>query len=308
MAKVLVIGGTRFIGRAIVESLLAENHSVLLFHRGSTKADFGPAVREVAADRRNGGALTSALAWDPDWIVDTCAYEADDLASILPLISGELRRYFLISTVSVYGDMDEFPAPEDHPYFDGDHAKSAAAQYAMGKIACERLLRNSRIPFTILRPAFVYGPWNTLYREAYYFDQLRKGEPVTAGETGTFLTQLGHAGDLATAVLDCARTERACGGIYNVTGPAMTQSRVVQTILDAASPGTTLSEGPAPYAPYGIKRHLCVSTARLTADTGWLPAVPLLDGMRSTFEWYKARGEERRSLWESGAQRSSQAR
>jgi nucleoside-diphosphate-sugar epimerase len=308
MASVLVVGGTRFIGRAIVEGLLADGHAVCLLHRGRTKAESGLRVNEILGDRRGGQALALAFASPPDWIVDTCAYEDEDLASILHRKPPGLQRYILISTVSVYGDMHEFPTQEDHPYFEGDPGKSAAARYAAGKIACEARLRASGIPFTILRPAFVYGPWNTLYREAYYFDLLAKGEPVTAGETGGFLTQLGHAEDLAAAVLACARSERARGGIYNVTGPAMTQSRVIQTILDAASPGSALAEGPAPCAPYGIKRHLCVSTARLSTDTPWRPRIGLLDGMRSTFEWYKAHGEERRSLWERGAQRSNQTR
>lgn len=308
VANALIVGGTRFVGLAVAKHLLSHGWEVSVLHRGRTPARFPGPLRETIGDRRDAGTLSLALARGADLVVDTCGYEATDLAPLLPLLAGAAGRYVFVSTVSVYSDMNEFPTGEDHPYFQGDPAKNLYAAYAAGKVACERLLRESPLPFTILRPAFVYGPWNTLYREAYYFDLLSRGGAVTAGETGAFLTQLGHVEDLAEAVGACAAQPNAAGGIYNVTGPAMTQARVLQTLLDAAAPGKRLEEGPAPRSPWGIRRHLCVSTARLERDTGWTSAISLEEGFRGTFAWYRTHAGERRTLWDEGASRSGPAR
>lgn len=308
MASALIVGGTRFVGLTVAKHLLSRGWEVSVLHRGRTPARFPGHVRETIGDRREARALARALGRGVDLVVDTCGYEAEDLGPLLPLLSGAAGRYVFMSTVSVYSDMCEFPTGEDQPYFHGDPARNLYTAYAAGKVACERLVRDSRLPFTILRPAFVYGPWNTLYREAYYFDLLSTGGAVTSGETGDFLTQLGHVEDLAEALGACASQPGAVGGIYNVTGPAMTQARVLQTLLDAAAPGRRLEEGPAPHAPWGIRRHLCVSTARLERDTGWSPAIPLEEGFRGTYAWYRTHAGERRALWDEGASRSAQTR
>jgi nucleoside-diphosphate-sugar epimerase len=307
MPKALVLGGTQFIGPAVVHRLEQADWEVACFHRGRTPPPL-PGVREIFGDRRDTGALRRALEPGYDAVVDTSAYVTEDLKPILSLLEGRAGRYLFLSTVSVYADMVRFPVEEDYPYFDGDPSKNATAAYAYGKVRCERALRSSGLPFTILRPAFVYGPWNTLYREAFYFDLIDQGKPVMAGSTGSFLTQILHVDDLAAAILACLQTEAASGRIFNATDLAVTQRQALESLVDAVSPGRGVEEGPADYAPWGIRRHLCVCTSSLRSVTGWRPTVSFGEGMADAYKWYAAHAPERRPFWETHAFKASGGR
>ena len=307
MRRALILGGTQFIGPAVTKRLKESDWDVVCFHRGRTPPPY-PDVREVIGDRRDPGALRRALEPGYDAVVDTSAYVTEDLEPLLGLLGGCAGRYLFLSTVSVYAEMVRFPVEEDHPYFEGDPSKNATAGYAHGKVRCEQVLRSSGLPFTILRPTFVYGPWNTLYREAYYFDLIDQGKPVLAGSTGSFLTQILHVDDLATAILACLLSEAASGRIFNVTDLAITQRNALETLVDTVSPGRAVEEGPADYAPWGIRRHLCVCTTSLRSVTGWRPVIPFGEGMADAYAWYLAHAAERRPFWETHAFRATGGR
>lgn len=304
----LVIGGTLFIGRRIVRTLHEAGWRVSLVHRGESPSPFGKEVREVLGDRKDRKLLRELLGTGVDTVVDTCGYDFSDIAPLLPLLQDRVGRYVFLSTVSVYDTMRRFPTEEDHPYFEGDPSRTAAAAYATGKIACEQGIRTSPARYAILRPAYVYGPWNTLYREAYYFDRIRQGKSIRIGRTALYLTQLLHASDLADAVLASLANSESLRSIYNVAGPAMTQRDSLQALLEGVMPGRLIEEGEPDHAPWGIRRHLCVSTGRLTAETGWRPKVDLAEGMSQTYAWYREHAEERRSMWDRHAFRSNQTR
>lgn len=307
MPRALILGGTQFIGPAVVRQLERSDWDVVCFHRGQTPSPY-PGIQEFLGDRKDGAALHRALATGYDAVVDTSAYEPADLEPLLGLLARYAGRYLFLSTVSVYADMARFPVEEDHPYFEGDPTKSATAAYAAGKVGCERAVKDSGLPFTILRPAFVYGPWNTLYREAYYFDLLDQGNPVFAGSTAMYLTQLLHVDDLASAILACLVSDAASGRTFNVTDQAVTQRKALETLVDAVSPGRTVEDGPADYAPWGVRRHLCVCTSSIRGATGWRPEVPLAEGMADAYAWYTAHAPQRRPHWETHAFKASGGR
>ncbi len=304
----LVIGGTLFIGRRLVRTLYEAGWDVALLHRGESPSPFGNEVKEILGNRRDKKLLRKVLSSGFDAVVDTCGYEQPDMAPLVPLLPDYVNRYIFLSTVSVYASMHRFPTEEDHPYYGADPSRGAASAYSAGKIACEQAIRGSRARYVILRPAFVYGPWNTLYRESYYFDRLRQGKSVKIGRTGMFLTQLIHAADLAEAALASLANSDSLRAIYNVAGKAMTQRHVLKELLNGVNPGRRLEEGDPDFAPWGIKRHLCVSTGRLTAETGWRPKVDLAEGMARTYGWYLDHAKERRALWDKHAFRSNQTR
>lgn len=300
LRRALIIGGTQFIGPAISRSLLEGGWQVTCFHRGKTASPLAETT-EIFGDRSDSEALRRALSNGFDAVVDTCAYGPADMDALIPLLKAEQSRYLLVSTVSVYAEMVRFPVDEDQPYFEGDPSKNSASAYASGKVQCEKRVIASGIPFTILRPAFIYGPWNTLYREAYYFDLIEQGRNIFAGGTGAYLTQLLHVHDLAAGVAACLDSEGTLRKAYNITDQAITQRKALEILTDSVNPGRCVEDGPADYAPWGIRRHLCVCTSAIRRDTGWRPSVSLSDGMAETHGWYLAHAEARRSFWESHA-------
>jgi nucleoside-diphosphate-sugar epimerase len=217
MSRVLVIGGTLFIGRALVERLLARGDEVVLMHRG-TSTPFGDRVGRIRCDRNDTAAVRAALADQRFEVVFDNVYDfgrgttgAQVGAAALAAAEGaELRAYVFMSSVAAYGDgldHDEFDplAPSDHPNL-----------YAAQKAESERVLfglhRSRGFPAATVRPAFVYGPNNPFYREAFFWDRILADRPVIIPGDGSRLMQWVHADDVADAVLRAA----------DRTGPAAT--------------------------------------------------------------------------------------
>ena len=159
--KVLVIGGTMFIGRGLVAALLKDEHEVTILHRRPGH-DLGKRVQEIMADRNDSGALKSALAGKRfdvvfdnvyDWERGTSAAQVEATAQAC----GEhLRRYVFMSSVAAYGDglnhhEGDALAPDAHP-------DAYVRNKAMSERSLFRLHQRSKFPVVTLRPPYIYGP------------------------------------------------------------------------------------------------------------------------------------------------------
>src|SRR5258707_984605 len=114
--KILILGGTRFIGRHIVETLLAAGHTVSVFTSGKSTDELAAAVERLRGDRDEGAAGLTALAgrsWDA--CVDVSGYTARQVRTSAELLRGRVKRYVFVSTMSVYGDAQGRPISETHP-------------------------------------------------------------------------------------------------------------------------------------------------------------------------------------------------
>ncbi len=305
MSRTLVIGGTLFIGRALVEQLLADGHDVVIMHRGKG-TPFGDRVHEIRCDRNDVDAVRSALqgrsfdvAFDNvyDWERGTTAEQV--VAAALAIATG-LQRYVFTSSVAAYGsgtdhDEDDALAPADHP-----------DPYARNKAESERALfrlhREAGVPVTTLRPAFVYGPRNPFYREAFFWDRILAGRPVIIPGDGTTLMQFAHVGDVATATKLAAEKDVAIGTAYNLgSDPALTQVEFVQALARAAGRDVSLVHvpreeiegsggglfGPPFYFGQALDLpSLTMNVERVRAGLG-LELMTLDDGLRETFSWYQ---------------------
>src|ERR671918_322601 len=163
MARVLVIGGTQFIGRALVEQLLERGDDVSIMHRRAG-TPFGDRVAEIRCDRNDVGAVHAALAGATFDVVYDNVYDwrsgttADQVSAAALAVSAGLRRYVFMSSVAAYGQ------GLDHDERDPLTGADDPIDYSRNKAESERALfalhRNHGFPVSTLRPAFVYGPHN----------------------------------------------------------------------------------------------------------------------------------------------------
>lgn len=306
--RALVIGGTLFIGRALVDRLLDRGDDVVIMHRGKG-TPFGDRVDEIRCDRNDVDAVADALsgtAFDVvydnvyDWQRGTTAEQVS--AAVLAVTDG-LRRYVFTSSVAVYGsgrDQDENDelVPADHPN-----------PYNAHKAETERVLfglhRDRGVPVTTLRPSFVYGPNNPFPREAFFWDRILADRPVIIPEDGTRPMQWVHAEDVAHAAVLAVDKDVAAGRAYNVAGEPVTQVEYVEALARAAGTkahmvhvprarileaGGSLFETPLYFGAYLDLPPLTVRTARARSELGLDPR-PLDEGLAETFAWYS--GQER---------------
>lgn len=173
MKNVLVIGGSYFIGRVFVQNLAKiDGYTVHVLNRGRYPLHI-EGVLEYKCDRRDLAALKKVLPQIKfDAVVDFCAYLPDDAKTILESFSDEIGQYIYISSCVVYESSFDYPRYEDSPKIKSQQP-GPVGEYAFGKRMLElefrKLCLQKNIPLTILRPSFVYGPYNYAPRESFFF-------------------------------------------------------------------------------------------------------------------------------------------
>lgn len=238
--NLLVIGGSYFYGRVFVMEAAGE-HKLTLLNRGTySMKDFG--VKEITGDRHDGDVLEECTE-DYDAVIDFCAYEAGDVRTVIEHLPGKIGQYILISTVDVYergsGVLKTEEHALEHRTFPGE-----AGTYIAGKTALEEELaqvcNRVRIPWTVFRPAILYGPYNYAPRESAYIQMmlLNRALPVFTDADGRF--QFLYVKDAARAVLCALGQEKAYGQAYNLCqDEILTYETFFEMLKKAAGPEVT---------------------------------------------------------------------
>ncbi len=218
--RLLVLGGTRFVGRALVTEALRRGHEVTLFNRGLTNPGiFGTDVESVRGDRTKDLSQLVGRSWDA--VIDVAAYYPADVARAVDAVGSSTGRYLFVSTVSVYADQSVPPvegaavAPLSNPDDRG------AESYGARKAACETLLAHAfGLRATIVRPGLIVGPYDPTDRFSYWPRRISRGGDVLAPGSPTSPLQFIDVRDLATFILLLAEQDRP--GTYNATGKMIT--------------------------------------------------------------------------------------
>ncbi len=221
--KILVIGGTRFIGRAIVGAALEGGHDVTLFNRG-THRDVFPTVARIVGDRNHAEDVEQIARGDWDCIVDVNAYRPAELRPVLRVLAGRLPHYLYISTVSVYAQPPP-GADEDAPLLEVDESISPGDPDAYGglKVLCERMLRDAAGDrLTVLRPTVVVGPHDYTDRFPWWVRSVARGGRLQVPRRLEQPVQLIDAGDLGAFAVRTL-SERVFG-TFNTVGPKAPQT------------------------------------------------------------------------------------
>jgi nucleoside-diphosphate-sugar epimerase len=289
--KVLVLGGSQFIGRAIVDQLLHEQHDVTVLNRGTAALGIR-GVTELVADRRDASQVSAALTDAVDAVIDVSGFDPGMVEGVLPAIARiDPRRYVFISTISVY-DRTQNPPPftETMPLRSDD-----TGEYAVNKAACERLLSQALGERLVsLRPSYVFGLRNNLEREQFIWARLHADQPIFVPGTGQTQIQFTYVKTLAEVTALACSGELPVGA-YNVAEePVCTHASFIDLLARTCGREADMRHVEDPsvqaldYFPFPARDiHFDVSALR---QTGLVAERSLEQALAETYRWFTTEG------------------
>jgi nucleoside-diphosphate-sugar epimerase len=233
--RVLILGGTLFVGRHLVEAALDRGHEVTLFNRGQTGPGLYPDLETRHGDRAAGD-LESLREGTWDVVFDTSARVPRWVREAATLLADRVGHYSFVSSCSVYSDTTLPGTNESSPVHALDDETTetitSADVYGGLKVLCERELERA-LPGRSLsaRAGLIVGPYDGTGRFTYWVHRIARGGGVLAPEPRDQPVQLIHGRDLADWLLDMA--EKGETGVYNATGPEspLTMERLLDEIV-----------------------------------------------------------------------------
>jgi len=296
--RILVLGGARFIGRHIVERLVAAGHQVTTLARGKSRDELPVEVERLRGDRDAADHAVEVLAdrmWDG--CVDVSGYTPRQVRPVAEALRDRIGRYVFISTVSVYEDGGAVPVVETHPLLPAaaeDVTEITGDTYGQLKVTCELIvngLYGQRA--TILRPQIVAGPHDPTGRHTYWVQRATEPGEMLAPGDGTDYVQLIDVRDIAQFVVGIL--ERDISGVYNMAGPRLSWAEFID-ILDPVpgvmwvanaiieDAGLTFNELPL-YRPDGGERSSLMHVSHQRASTEGLTLTDAATTARDVREW-----------------------
>ena len=282
--RILVMGGTRFIGVYLTKQLVALGHEVVLFNRGKKPSPIA-GLQVIQGDRTQSSDLQQLAGEHFDAIFDNNGRELSDTQPLVDLFKDNVQHFVYMSSAGVYLKSDEMP------HIEGD-AEDPKSRHK-GKNDTEAYLKSSGIPFTSIRPTYIYGPQNYNDLDAWYFDRILRDRPIPIPGHGQHLTQFGHCEDLASAMVKVLGNDRAIGQIYNISGEK-------SVTFDGLARACAIAAGKDPaslklvhYDPkafdFGKKKafpmrpqHFFCSIDKAKQELNWVPQYDLLSGLKDS--------------------------
>jgi len=303
--KVLVIGGTRFFGRRIVEKLLEKGDRVTIFTRGGSRPGFWSRVRAIMGDRSDHGAFEAAFGDETfDVVIDNIAYNRKDVESAVRVFTGRAGHYVLCSSGSVYRDYEDFRQLLPRPESDADLDFKGDLDYSEGKREAEKVLVESAeragapsLPWTIVRPPVVQGPFDPSGRAWYWIQRVADGKEILVAETvPSTIFSLGYSGDLAEGFILAAGNPKAYSNAYNIAGAEIFSMedyvRAVARVLGrevrtASAPLSVLrkEQGLESYEPTLVEMRFVMDITAARRDLGFTPT-PAAEWLAETARWF----------------------
>lgn len=215
----LILGGTRFLGRHLVEAALERGHRITLFNRGKSNPGLFPDVEELHGER--GGDLSQLRGRSWDTAIDTSGYLPRDVHSPTELLADAVEHYTFVSSVSVYEDFRRTGMDESAPVLDPPDPEPETLDlelYGKLKAGCEQAAESAMPGRTlVVRPGMIIGPNDYTNRFRYWCSRVAEGGEVLAPGNPGRPVQLIDARDLAGWMLRMAEERNT--GVYNATGP-----------------------------------------------------------------------------------------
>jgi 2'-hydroxyisoflavone reductase len=219
--RLLVLGGTVFLGRHVVEAALARGDEVTLLNRGRHGVELYPEAERLVGDRDGDLSALAGREWDA--VVDTCGYFPRQIRASAEALAGRVRHYTFVSTGSVYVDHSTVGTTEEAPVHrpEPEAPEELGSPEAYGGFkALSEEAAEAALPGRVLsvRAGLIVGPYDPTNRFTYWVTRLARGGEVLAPEPRSQPVQFVHARDLADWLLDAA--DRGVSGVLNATGPA----------------------------------------------------------------------------------------
>ena len=300
--RILILGGTAFIGPHVVRELAAKGHDVTIFHRGQHEPPLPPQVRHVHGDFADFASHADALRrLEPEVVLDMVPFRAEDAQRVLAF-AGVARRAVVLSSCDVYlaygrlvrtepGEPLPVPLTEDSPL----RTKPSLGGENYNKPAVEKIAASDpRLPCTILRLPATHGPGDVIHRLYKYARRMADDRPAVLidRDLKDWQWKRGYVVDVAHAVALAAANDRAAGRVYNVADlKCYTEYEWVKRIAAAMSYRGRILTAPGELLPeplrgdIDVRQHICVDTSRIRSELGYTEITPEDRALRETVEW-----------------------
>ncbi|MDJ0797528.1 MAG: NAD-dependent epimerase/dehydratase family protein [Calothrix sp. MO_167.B12] len=285
--RILIMGGTRFIGVYLTQMLLEQGHEVVLFNRGNRPAPV-PTVETIIGDRTDASQLKEKLSTENfDIIFDNNGRKLTDTQPLADIFQNQVQQFIYMSSAGVYLKSDQMP------HVEGDTIDPKSRH--LGKHETETYLMQGGLPFTSIRPTYIYGPGNYNDLEAWFFDRIVRNRPIPIPGNGLHITQLGHVKDLAKAMSQVVGNSKAVGQVYNISGDRF-------VTFDGLARACAVAAGKSPddikivhYEPkkfdFGKRKafplrmqHFFAAVNKAMKDLDWQPNYDLISGLKDSFQ------------------------
>jgi nucleoside-diphosphate-sugar epimerase len=307
--KVLVIGGTGYIGSHTVEELVRRGHDVSVFARGLTSTRLPEPVSSINGDRHRPEDLSRARRLNFDAVIDINAYAREETQAVINQFDGDISRFVHLSTVSVCQFTSPLPLNEDDAL-----QTDPATGYGYNKAECERALRwahsKSGFPFVSIRPAAVFGPRDRISRENYYLKRITAGDPCIVPDTGSLPIAAIFVKDLASTLANALTAERVVGSAYTLSQPELVSlDDHIINIASLAGEEAALSHIPSRLLerlgfnlyqfPFYTGNRLIVFDTRAAERDLLFSATPYIRALEETVNYFLERGPDSRESFEN---------
>ena len=305
--KTLVLGGSVFVGRRLVELLLREGHEVAVLNRGVTPVALPEEVEHLVADRTDSASMDRVLRgrrWDAIFDVSGFVMVAGggDIEGLLDLVDGNVGHYIYVSSIMAYdqASIGIVPWTEDLPS-DATGGRSYGGFKAMAEKSMFARHAKTGFPVSVVRPAAIYGPCNNIYdMETPMFLRLLQQRPILIPHSGLVTGSYGHVDDLCEMMLGMVGQAAAVGEMFNATAEAVTTLRYVQTLAGIVGQEARIvmvpDERPENF-PRGVYGHLfgsghhaVLSMEKAARLLEYRPRLTFEAGHARTYEWFQEQG------------------
>ena len=296
MKNVLVIGGSVFTGRVFsIQSSKNGGFNLHVVNRGNYPLELEHVTTYKC--NRHSPRMIARLVPDIcyDALVDFCAYEPGEIKSVIEALGCRIKQYIFFSTASVYVPSHGFVGEDtpiiSPPSLDGD----ATSDYIQSKIKLEEELisacEKAGIKYTILRPTFIYGPFNYAPRESYFIERIARKRPVPVPIDAQSRFNFVYVLDIAAALIECIGDYRAYNTVFNLAGTeALTYPQMISDFERYNSGpfetlGVTVAQAEEEQIPlpFPLSDDVLVDGKKF-ADTFEFEYTPFSEGMEKTFK------------------------
>jgi len=282
--KILVMGGTRFVGKSLVEKLLSQNHDIDIFTRGNKSNP--EKTNLIKGDRNNSEDIVKLRNEKYDVVFDISGRELEQTKLLIENLDNSFQRYIYVSSAGVYKDNCELPLSEVDPIDPESRHK--------GKFETENWLINQKIPFTSFRPTYIYGPGNYNKIENWFFERLFHLKKIPIPGDGSLITQLGHVSDLSDVMIKCLDFEKSKNCIYNCSGE---KGVTIKGLIYMCAEVCGLNKNDISLNKFDFEKldpksrkgfpirlnHYQTDITKIKNDLNWEPKFDLLSGLKDSF-------------------------
>ncbi len=309
--KILILGGTRFLGYHLTARLVNDGHQVTLFNRGRTPDDFGDKVDRIRGDRYDSSSFHQQLRDKKfDVVIDMIAYNREDSFEAINIFFGKVAHFIHISTAAVYIIVKNYPCPLKEEDSKGElyprpESWADLWDYGFNKMKCEEVLmeafREKGFPVMIIRPPIIMGEKDYTLRAYSYFLRLLDGKPLILPDGGLNVFTHVYQGDIVQTIALNLMNHKSFGKIYNLAQEEIVSlrtfvleaSRIIgkkvelidipSWVLDRASLGTSFS-------PFSERRPFVLDVGRAKKDLNFV-STPFSIWMEKTITWFMEKYE-----------------